>query len=97
MCVNGQARLLLEDPGCVEEVLGAWDVLLPAALARFGARLVLLQAFMEGFRTGLFVRAPVRACPSHEALHAARSGVCMHGCKRSLCAPRFHFSASARA
>jgi len=54
-------RLLLEDPECGEEILAAWDSLLPAALAKFGARLVLLQAFLEGFRTGLFVKDRVRA------------------------------------
>ena len=56
-----QARLLLEDPGCGDEILGAWDALLPATLARFVARLALLQAFLEGFRTGLFVKDRVRA------------------------------------
>ena len=76
-CVLGQARLLLEDPSCVDEILDAWDALLPAALARFGARLVLLQAFLEGYRTGLFVKAPVRVRAPCQALHA-RLTACTH-------------------
>ena len=72
-----QARLLLEDPVCSGEILGAWDALLPAALARFGARLALLQAFLEGFRTGLFVKDRVRG-PGLDAwdpdLHCGQSG-----------------------
>lgn len=55
----------------MDEILDAWDALLPAALARFGARLVLLQAFLEGYRTGLFVKAPVRVCaPVKVCIHA---------------------------
>ena len=58
-----QARLLLEDPGCGAEILGAWGALLPATLDRFGARLPLLQAFLEGLRTGLYVKDRVRRRP----------------------------------
>lgn len=55
----------------MDEILDAWDALLPAALARFGARLVLLQAFLEGYRTGLFVKAPVRiSAPLELCMHA---------------------------
>ena len=98
--VAGQARLLLEDPSCVEEILDAWDALLPAALARFGARLVLLQAFLEGYRTGLFVKAPVRArAPVSPCMHArvhARMGAKEAYIRRVPLLGRFSWRASSR-
>ena len=82
----------------MEEILDAWDALLPAALARFGARLVLLQAFLEGYRTGLFVKAPVRIFAPLS--RSACTLECMHapvreGSPHALRAAAWRFSGTA--
>jgi hypothetical protein len=68
----GQARLLLEDPGCEGAILADWPGLLARSLASWGERAALLEAFSNGYRSACFLkdrvssrpRLPFTFCPS---------------------------------
>ncbi|KAK9830317.1 hypothetical protein WJX72_010962 [[Myrmecia] bisecta] len=50
------ARLLLEDPACVDRILSNWDEVLSQALADWGLQQNMVVAWFGGFRKGLYLK-----------------------------------------
>ena len=53
MHVRLQARMLLEDPGCVDSIIQDWQSVLPATLNKLEIEQKDLQIFFEDFRNNL--------------------------------------------
>lgn len=59
--VGIQARMLLEDPSSVSQILESWDSIWPPKLEEWGSDAAILRGFYEGYRTGMFLGNKVQS------------------------------------
>lgn len=55
-----KARMVLEDPGCVDDIIQDWQNVLPATLKKWNVQQQDLQVFFEEFRNNLLQNKEVR-------------------------------------
>ncbi len=60
-----QARMVLEDPGCVDSIIQDWQSVLPATLNKWKIEQKDLQIFFEDFRNNLLQNKEVTKPQKH--------------------------------
>jgi len=60
-----QARMVLEDPGCVDSIIQDWQSVLPATLNKWKIEQKDLQIFFEDFRNNLLQNKEVTNAQKH--------------------------------